>query len=212
MQSLETEQVCLTLKPGSLVLDFLEPRVVLSSAPFNGGLTRARYVLNRTVGMDFCPIDVQEAVLQEVQRVHLPPEQTVCCLTAVDVWKFGEGRAEEQGIHATAFVTAGLGNLSAPGLTPVSDHEPGTINTIVCIEANLPVAALVEAVQIVTEVKARVLRDHQTREGFDGTGTSTDTVTIVMLDGKTEKYAGAVTPVGRAIARAFETAFREALL
>ncbi|GGJ38281.1 adenosylcobinamide amidohydrolase [Deinococcus roseus] len=211
MQSLETEQVCLTLKPSSLILDFLEPRTVLSSAPFNGGLTRARYVLNRTVGMDFCPVDVQQAVREEIRAVNLPPEQTVCCLTAVDVWKFGEGRAEEQGINVTAFVTAGLGNLSAPGLTPVSDHKPGTINTIVCIEAHLPDAALVEAVQMVTEVKARVLQGRETREGFPGTGTSTDTVTVVMLGGKEEKYSGAVTPVGRAVARAFEDAFREAI-
>lgn len=211
MQSLETEQVCLTLKPSSLILDFLEPRTILSSAPFNGGLTRARYVLNRTVGMEFCPVDVQEAVRQEIQAVNLPADQTVCCLTAVDVWKFGEGRAEEQGISATAFVTAGLGNLSAPGLTPVSDHKPGTINSIVCIEANLPTSALVEAVQMVTEVKARVLQGRQTREGHAGTGTSTDTVTIVMLGGRDEKYSGAVTPVGRAVARAFEDAFREAI-
>nr|WP_281377008.1 adenosylcobinamide amidohydrolase [Deinobacterium chartae] len=187
------------------------PRPVISSAPFGGGMSERRYLVNRSVPPTFCPPDLEVAALAELAALNLPADQTVCAFTAVDVFRFGEGVALERGVRAAAFVTAGLGNLAAPGLSALAPVRPGTINAFVLLEADLPPAALVETVQVITEVKARLLAGRSTREGFPGTGTSTDTVTVALLPGRFERYAGAVTPVGRAVARAFSTALTQAL-
>jgi len=201
----------LTLWRDALVLDLQAPRRVLSSAPLGGGLTESRYLVNRTVPHDFCPPDVQNAARAELRALGLPEGGVTCALTSVDVWNYASGSAEERGVRATAFVTAGLGNLSAPGLTPLADRAPGTINAFVLIEADLPDAALVEAVQMITEVKARTLAGRVTEGGHPATGTSTDTVTLALLPGARHDFSGPLTPPGRAVARAFQDALEGAL-
>jgi adenosylcobinamide amidohydrolase len=203
--------VALTLREDSLILDLLEPRLLISSAPHRGGLTSSRYVVNSTVPRDYCPPDVPASIAAHLETLGLPPESSTACVTAVNVWDHVQTEASGAGFRCTVFVTAGIGNLSSPGLTAVSDQRPGTINLIALLEADLPPAALVEAVQIVTEVKARVLAGRVTHDGHPATGTSTDTVTVVLLPGPASAYCGAVTPVGNVLARAVEGALSGAL-
>jgi adenosylcobinamide amidohydrolase len=201
----------LTLRGNALVLDLLEPRRVISGAPFRGGLISSRYLVNCTVSRDFNPVDLQAAIRAELEAIRLPYEGTTCCLTAVDVWNYAQGEASEGQVRTTAFVTAGLGNLSSPGLTPISGGDPGTINTIALLEADISDAALVETVQIIAEVKARALLGYVTSDGHPATGTSTDTITVALLPGPRANYAGAATAVGRSLAQAVDRALLMAL-
>jgi adenosylcobinamide hydrolase len=199
-----------SLRPGALIVDLRQARRVLSSAPFGGGLGWKRYLVNCTVPLDFHE-DVDATIATALARYALDAATTTCALTAVDVRKFRYAEVTEDGMYASVYLTAGLGNLAAPGLTRLATHSPGTINIFALIAADIPDAALVETMQIVTEVKARRLAGHITRDGHPATGTSTDTVTVALLPGPAQRYAGAVTPVGRALARATDAALAQAL-
>lgn len=192
----------LALHGSALVVDLQHAHTVLSSAPYRGGLVQSQYVVNSTVASDYCPVDVSVSIAERLETLGLPTEISTACVTAVDVKNHVLAEATEGGYRCTAIVTAGIDNLSSPGLTPAATYHTGTINIIVLIEANLPPAALVEAVQIVTEVKARLLNGRLTSDGYPATGTSTDTVTVAALPGPASDYCGAVTMVGRALARA----------
>ena len=195
-----------SLRPGALVIDLRQPRRVVSSAPFGGGLGWKRYLANCTVPIDFHHDDVDTMIRSSLAGHGLASEVTTCALTAVDVRQYRQADATEGDVLTSVYITVGLGNLSAPGLTPLAPRVPGTINVFALVTAELPDAALVEAVQIVTEVKARRLAGQTDRDGHAATGTSTDTVTVALLPGPSHRYAGAVTPVGRALARATDAA------
>lgn len=200
-----------TLRDKTLIVDLGASRRVLSSAPFRGGPGYSRYLVNRTVPKDFCPPDVVGVVRAELEELGFPPSACVAHLTAVDVATHAYAEAEEQGVLAQVWLTAGLGNLASPGLSPLATPRPGTINVLVVLHADLAEAAMVEAVQVVSEVKARHLRGRTTREGHPATGTSTDTVSVALLEGPRQDYCGAVTPAGRALGRAVDRALSAAL-
>jgi adenosylcobinamide amidohydrolase len=200
-----------TLRDRTLIVDLGASRRVLSSAPFRGGPSYSRYLVNRTVPKNFCPPDLGGVVRAELEGLGLPPSACVAHLTAVDVAAHAYAEAEEQGVRAQVWLTAGLGNLSAPGLSPLAASPPGTINVLAVLHAGLSEAALVEAVQVISEVKARHLRGRTTREGHLATGTSTDTVSVALLEGPRQEYCGAVTPAGRALGRAVDVALSAAL-
>lgn len=200
-----------TLRDKTLIVDLGASRRVLSSAPFRGGPSRSRYLVNRTVPRDFCPPDVAGAVRADLEGLGLPPRACVAHLTAVDVATHTHAEVEEGGVRVQVWLTAGLGNLSAPGLSPLAPSHPGTINVLAVLHAELCAAALVEAVQIISEVKARCLRGRTTGEGYPATGTSTDTVSVALLEGPQQDYCGAVTPAGRALGRVVEAALSAAL-
>ena len=201
----------LVLNDTALILDLQHAQFVLSSAPYRGGLVLSRYIVNSTVAPDYCPPDVSAAIAKQLAALGLTTQLSTACVTAVDVKNYVLVTAAEGDFRCTAIVTAGIGNLSSPGLTPAAAYHSGTINIIALVEANLPPAALVEAVQIITEVKARLLLGRITSDGYPATGTSTDTVTIVALPGLASDYCGAVTTVGRALARACAEALQIAI-
>jgi adenosylcobinamide amidohydrolase len=197
------------LRGGALVLDLQRARRLISSAPYRGGLTESRWWVNHHVPLDFCEDDAAGWIEGRLNALGLPAEQTTACLTAAYVENYGHACRASRAIRAHALVTTGLSNLSSPGLTPPwpIDAAQHTINACLAVEAALPDAALVELVQIVTETKSRLLAGALTAAGHPATGTSTDTVTVIALGGPPSLYAGAVTDVGHAAARAFEAAF-----
>jgi adenosylcobinamide amidohydrolase len=199
-----------SLRPGALIIDLQRARRVVSSAPFGGGLGWKRYLVNCTVPLDFDE-DVDATVCALLTRHTLDVAATTCALTAVDVQKFSYAEVREDDVCTSVYLTAGLGNLASPGLTPLAPRASGTINIFALVSAALSESALIETIQIVTEVKARRLAGRVTRDGDPATGTSTDSVTVALLSGPSQRYAGAVTPVGRALARATDAALEQAL-
>ena len=87
------------------------------------------------------------------------------------------------------------------------DGTPGTINLIVITNACLAVSALICAVQVATESKTGVLRDHAVpswtgRAGATGTGTDAVVIACALRgQGPWQPYAGTHTDIGAMIGR-----------
>ena len=82
---------------------------------------------------------------------------------------------------------------------------PGTINTIVVVDANPDPPALVNAVMTATEVKTLALHEAGLRdaEGRPATGTSTDAVVIAATGrGGDIRFGGPASELGWSIAQA----------
>ncbi len=196
--------VSATLDDEALILRSAEPLHILSSAVAGGGFVDARIIINRHVSKQYDNPD-PAADLMAFARQRGVEEPFVGLMTAVFMRNTQIVTLTEGGLLLTQVITAGFSNATAAGLSPGVQARPGTINSILLIDARLSPAAMVNAVITATEAKTSTLRDWglQTPDGLPATGTSTDTV-VVACSGRGPElaYAGPVTPVGRLIGRA----------
>ena len=178
--------------------------VVVSSAFAGGGVARARTIVNLHVPKNFPCADPERTVGAFVRRQGLPPPWvglltsawTEHAQTAVD--RVGD-------VRAVVVATVGLSNASAAGLTGRAAPAPGTMNTIVVVDAEPEPAAMVNLVMTVTEVKTAVLLDAGVKAagGHAATGTGTDAVVIAATArGARCRYGGPVSELGWVVARA----------
>lgn len=208
---------------GTLVIDCGAVMRVLSSAPMCGGLFRTRYLLNHQVaanpgekrpGAAARPLSDGGHPSRTLRRVgaalgiHAP---CVGLMTAVPMTQLVVGREESDGLWVECFATVGVTNAVRAGEPPIPDHaavqRPGTINLILITNGCLSHAAMVGAVQVATESKTGVLRDHAVPSwtGRPGaTGTGTDAVVIASAPrqaGQWLAYSGTHTAIGALIGR-----------
>lgn len=181
------------------------PLTVVSSAAVGGGLVRARAVVNLHVAKTFDD-DVDRTLAVFVRRRAIP-SPWVGLLTAA--WTEKAEVAVESGGEITAVVvaTVGLGNAVAAGVTPAAATAPprSTINTIVVVDAAPDLAALVNLVATVTEVKVALVAAAGIRcpGGSLATGTSTDAVVVAATGGGPRcRFGGPVSTLGAAVAHA----------
>ncbi len=182
------------------------PLHTLSSAIVGGGLAHVRYIINRHVPKNYTHPNPAADLVASVRRLGIR-EPFVGMMTAayVDRARVVTYRSEEVVLAAVA--TVGLGNLTAAGYSPPYTHipPPSTINLCLLIEGTLPPPALVNALITATEAKVATLhaRGLTSPEGHPATGTSTDAAVVACTGGApVHPYAGPVTPIGWAIARA----------
>ncbi len=198
-----------------LLLTFGEPCEVVSSAPLNGGFGVRRALLNRSVQKNWRCDDPTAELTQYVARLGLNPDTTVGLITAVSMADLHYSSAERSGWRVHTLLTAGVGNAAAAGGRFALDTSgAGTVNVMVLLEGSLSPAALVGAVQSVTEAKTAAFREAgvTTRFGEAATGTTTDTVTAVNLRPKPHSpYAGLATTLGFLLAETVYTALLAAL-
>ena len=134
-------------------------------------------------------------------------------MTAVPMTQVVAHREDRDGVWVEGFATVGVTNAVRAG-EPVrrvqgesSRTTAGTINLILVTNACLAVSAMVGAVQVATESKTGVLRDHAVPSwtGLAGaTGTGTDAVVIASAlqgQGPWHPYAGTHTEIGSMIGR-----------
>ena len=111
------------------------------------------------------------------------------------------------GARVTCFTTVGCGNalsVGDPASLTIEESAPTlhTINMILTVQPGLSDAAMVEAVQIVTEGRVRALYENgikSCRSDLPATGTGTDCVAIVSLGDGVERYCGKHTKLGELI-------------
>ncbi|HEV8471207.1 MAG TPA: adenosylcobinamide amidohydrolase [Methylomirabilota bacterium] len=177
---------------------------VLSSAPINGGVTRARTIVNVHVPKNFACADTRTTVTAFAARHGLPPP-CVGLLTSAWTERAETATASDGDVRALVVATVGLSNRCVAGLTAPAQWLPATINTIAVVDADPAPAALVNLVITLTEVKVDVLRGLGVSCDDDhaATGTSTDAV-VVAATGRGQRcaYGGPVTALGWAVARA----------
>lgn len=211
----------------TLVIDLRRPSKVLSSAPQGGGLRSVRYILNHQVTVPAGANCTTAAVKKTRQPEWGDPARylrrlatavgvdnnCVALMTAVPMKQLVIGHEESQGIWVECFATVGITNAVRAGESPGIDSDPkrdaclGTINLILVTNTTLSSAAMVGAVQVATESKTGILRDHAVPSwsGVAGaTGTGTDAVVVACaLRGKGARlsYSGTHTIIGAMIGR-----------
>ena len=107
-------------------------------------------------------------------------------------------------------MTAGVSKptWAAAEAEPGQPVFPGTVNIVVRVPVKLGVSAAVNAVSTATEAKTQAFFER----GIDGTGTATDTVTVVWDSaGECVEFCGPRSTWGAAIARATHGACNEAI-
>ncbi len=204
----------------TLVIDLGGKRRVLSSAPQGGGLTSASYILNHQVESN--PIsnthprshsDPAWALRRLAIRLGVKQE-AVGLMTAVPMKQLVTARVSSGAVWVECFATVGVTNAVRAGEWPETDArqtestQPGTINLILVTNVSLSNAAMVGAVQVATESKTGVLRDHAVPSwtGQPGaTGTGTDAVVVACRlrgQGPWQSYSGTHTRIGALIGQA----------
>lgn len=203
----------------TLVIDLGARQRVLSSAPQGGGFTTAAHILNHQVESN--PVTNTSHRAQRwgdparaLRRLAVSlgaKQRTVGLMTAVPMTQLVTVRASSGGIWVECFATVGVTNAVRAGEWPEADvhHNlaatPGTINLILVTNVCLSNAAMVGAVQVATESKTGVLRDHAVPSltGLsDATGTGTDAVVIACRmrgKGPWHAYSGTHTVIGALI-------------
>jgi iron complex transport system ATP-binding protein len=211
--NLEFPGVTASLTAEALVLHSERPLRVLSSAVVGGGFIRTRCIVNHHVDKNYdAPHPAGD--LLAFAREHAVGEPFVGLMTAAYMDRTRAVTRRDGGLTVAAVVTAGLSNPASPGLSLPAPLRPGTINLILLIDADLTVAAMVNAVITATEAKSHLLLEHDVRtsEGYPATGTSTDAIVVACTGrGDSLAYAGPATHVGWLIGRSVRQALEEAL-
>jgi adenosylcobinamide hydrolase len=196
--------------PAAVVVRSQEPLTTISSALAGGGVSAARAIVNLHVPKNFCPVsrdgrEEWEAPLAEFARRSGIPSPYVGLLTSAWTEHAELAQAEAHGLAALALVTVGLGNPIAAGLTAAAPAAPSTINTILVVDAAPSLAAMVNCVMSVTEVKTAALMAAGVvcADGHPATGTSTDAVVVAATGrGPRCRFGGPMSDLGAVVARA----------
>jgi iron complex transport system ATP-binding protein len=134
-------------------------------------------------------------------------------MTAVPMTQLVMARVCMRNLWMECFATIGVTNAVCAGEWPVMHarqtrrEHPGTINLILITNGSLSHAAMVGAVQVATEAKTSLLRDHAVpscHSGTAATGTGTDAVVIACRlrgQGPLYAYSGTHTIIGALIGR-----------
>ncbi|MBX3330974.1 MAG: adenosylcobinamide amidohydrolase [Nitrospira sp.] len=202
----------------TLVINLGGRRRVLSSAPQGGGFRYASHIINHHVDANLSMnghFPDPARYLRKLASQLCIGDCTVGLMTAVPMTQLATSRVSIGGLWVECFATVGVTNAVRAGewpLYPAHQRETtstrvGTINLILITNGSLSTSALVGAVQVATETKTGVLRDHAVLscKGKDlATGTGTDAVVIACHlrgEGPLHTYSGTHTIMGALIGR-----------
>ena len=205
------EGVEIEIDSEAVVVTAASPLSVLSSAVAGGGLGRARAIVNLHVSRH-CPWGDADLRLDAFAARRALPAPRVGLLTAAWTERAQVAAESARGIHTLVVATVGLSNPVAAGWSAAGPAWPGTINTIVVVDAAVEPAALVNLALTVTEVKALVLAAAGLRcdDGHVASGTSTDAVVVAATGrGPAVRFGGPISDAGWVVARATRTALAE---
>lgn len=204
----------------TLIIDLGGRRRVLSSAPQGGGLRLASHILNHQVeaqpdgsGRRSAHFPDPTRILRTLASQLGIGADTVGLMTAVPMTQVVTARARAGSLWMECFATVGVTNAVKAGEWPPlhtqqeRSDKPGTINLILITNGSLSHAAMVGAVQVATEAKTGLLRDHAVPSCLGrsaATGTGTDAVVIACRlrgHGPAYRYSGTHTIIGALIGR-----------
>lgn len=179
-----------------------EPVIVISSAPFGGGMALRSWIVNAEVPSAYDRVDLAEHAAEIGHELGLRGDG-VLLLTAASVDK--HTIAEDHGVVATATVGLTIPTWAAAPDGDAGEWAPGTVNVVAWMPVRLSLSAMVGAVATATEAKVQALLD----AGVPGTGTASDAVAIACpAGGPVEPFAGVRSTWGVRVARAVHEAVR----
>ncbi|MBF7097862.1 adenosylcobinamide amidohydrolase [Alkalibacter mobilis] len=216
----------------AIIVEFIDKRKVLSTAHLNGGFREdlkaiLNFDSNPEDGSTYCQrSDTYEDDLRFIAKeLNVDPDKTAAISTTVPMINVSIKSSIYEDLQVTAIVTAGIdGNAGRVG-DPAYFHErkgevvviqPGTINIILLVDADLPNGTMTRAIVTATEAKTAALQELQARSVYSSglaTGTGTDE-TILICNPKSEsimKFAGKHSKLGELIGITVKEAVSEAL-
>jgi len=195
--------------------------LAVSSAVHNGGLGKAKAVLNVHVPESYDQKLLHErpeqVILEVARKLNLDPQLCVGMITAADVGKFSMATAAKDHLKVCSIATAGCSLAETAGENiEVSSPTAGTINIMVAIDGNPTESCLLQTFITATEAKTASLRDLDVRSNYTGdlaTGTITDSLTVVSTNkGPKITYGGPASKLGRLIGYCTREAVKNAIL
>lgn len=156
----------------------------ISCGPLGGGIGLRGWVVNATVNANYARRD-PAAHLGEIAGQLGLRGPGIGLLTAVDVRN--AVTAEQDGVTVTATTGVGHPTWAADDADSAQSYSAGTINIVVHVPVALTDSALVNLVGAATEAKTQAMLTY----GIAGTGTATDTVTVLCpTEGPPESFGG----------------------
>lgn len=205
----DVQGIQVELRDGYCLVRSETPLAVIGTAPVGAEHRTARSLLNVTVPHDFDECMAPEGAIDRVVKATQAPLPRIGMLTAVPLSRVATAGESDGDRRVMVFATVGADHPVRPGEFLWAGREPGTINLIVLIDADLSPTALAECLMVATEAKALTMYESgpTLASGAPGTGTSTDAVIIAATQrGTFERYAGTVTPVGFLVGKAVRRA------
>jgi|Deesub1362A_J573_1020465.scaffolds.fasta_scaffold00340_9 adenosylcobinamide hydrolase len=185
----------------NFIKKFDEEMVALSSAPYNGGLFRAKGFFFMHVDKNYSGDYVADC--REFERKN-KLNRHVGFMTAATI---PEVMSYSKRDFVEAYVTAGITNPGIAGEeSDVAEHSPGTINIALIIKNGLTLNGMVNVLMTATEAKTRVMM-----EKYRATGTTSDGIGVFCYEGDIN-WAGTATEIGQKTGVAVERALRESIL
>jgi len=198
----------------TLIVRFDEPMKVLSSAVLNGGLCKARVIINRHVPKSFDHHD-PEGVLRDLAKGLGLPDDTVGFMTAVEIHNLAIRAEKAKELTVSALVTAGLSYPATAGDDTIQTDKVSTINIILLIDGNLTEGCMINCIQTAVEAKTVALRELDFRSRFSSSvasGSTSDAIAVACTGiGEPMKFAGTGTEIGIMIGKAVKEATKEAI-
>ncbi|SDM99896.1 iron complex transport system ATP-binding protein [Fictibacillus solisalsi] len=205
----DLSEIVLEATPETMIFRSPFSLKTMSSAVIGGGYQWANTFVNRHVDKNYNVNDAQKEFEDYLSSLSINPNDTVGMMTAARLQDAGMVSVDEKGVKLLVASTVGTGNAVDAGRSWERKDQPmpiGTINIWIFMEGRLSDEAFVQAMMTATEAKAGALRDYGIKDpvtGTPATGTSTDSVCIASTqNGKEMRYAGTITPAGKAIGKA----------
>lgn len=216
----------------SIFVQFRDKRKVLSTAHLNGGY---REDLEAVFNFDSKPDDGKEYCMRSdtyeeelklvARELGLNPEKTAGISTSVSMENVSIRTTNYKDLTVTAIVTAGIavnaGRIGDPASFYESEGQvvmlqPGTINIILSINADMLPGTLARTIVTCTEAKTAAVQELMARSMFSrglATGSGTDeTIVICNSDYKHKlNFAGKHSKLGELIGITVMEAVKEAL-
>ncbi len=208
-----------------ITVSFDYPLRVLSSALYNGGMTRTDTIVNLKVHDPETKAEILQQKPEFLIRKFLEKQNlnnnAVGLVTSADM-KYARFICKyEREIALLAIVTAGLSNAinvterTKTDFTGEPSREWGTINIILITNAYLLDECMISSVITATEAKTAAFLEQKVKSvdtGTQATGTGTDSIVVVSGNGKNIQYAGGHTLFGQLLGDAVYRAVKASLL
>lgn len=202
----------------TIIVESLSPLKTLSSAVINSGFSWSKFFVNRHVDMNYNVDDPVTELKDYLSTIAIDSTYTVAMMTAARLEDAVFKVIELEQFSLYVAVTAGVSNavdVSKAYMRTDFVYTPGTINTWIFIDGNLPDSAFVQAMMTATEAKVRAIHENNILDPetkTPATGTSTDSILIASTQtGCFLEYAGTITPLGKVIGQAVFSATNEAI-
>jgi adenosylcobinamide hydrolase len=179
----------------------IKPLQIISSGIHGGGISRRTDIVNFHVPKTYDCSDPKRDIRQRLQNLNIRPDEATALMTAARLQDAGWSEIQSQDWSIFCCVTVGLSNAARVTDNTKPSDGPGTINTVVILDGNLTMDALVSAVITATEAKSAVLTDLGIVSpiGEIATGTTTDAIVIgtTQRSSSVIEYTGLATRFGK---------------